>query len=307
MKVLLVEDQRTVRLCMKKIIDTLGYEVEMAANGLEGLEVYERFHPDLVITDICMPEMDGVTMLEKIRQKSAEVIVITVTGMGSEDLAVNAFRRGANNYLNKPVKREDLLALLRKYEQILYERSTTREIQALMQEHYIKLQLENRLKQSSQVATFLAEQLGPLLPDTERLDIILGLDELICNAIEHGNLEITNEEKQAALAEPEGLVRLYRQRLENPRLAARRVTVEFRQDQQHGCAWTIADEGQGFDWRDVPSPLEKKQRLKKNGRGIFLSRMMFDAVEYQGKGNVVCARRDLSKTKPPPGEIPDEH
>ena len=106
------------------------------------------------------------------------------------------------------------------------------------------------------------------------------------NSIEHGNLGITSEQKGAALGAPDGLAELTRRRLAQSDLAAKRVTVHFRMDAR-ACEWVIVDEGAGFDWRVVPDATEGEALYASHGRGIILSRLYFDSVEYQGLGNVV--------------------
>ena len=88
--------------------------------------------------------------------------------------------------------------------------------------------------------------------------------------------------------------RLYQTRLAEAERAARRVTVEF---QFNGTffEWLISDEGEGFDWNAIPNPLEENRILNSCGRGIFLSRLIFDEMEYQGKGNAVRIRKYLKK------------
>ena len=60
---------------------------------------------------------------------------------------------------------------------------------------------------------------------------------------------------------------------------------------QHGCEWVIIDEGDGFDWKSLPNPLNPENLAQPSGRGIFLARMQFDEVEFLGKGNRVRARK----------------
>jgi len=82
--------------------------------------------------------------------------------------------------------------------------------------------------------------------------------------------------------------------LKDPNLAARRVQVEFTMDKD-SCTWTISDEGNGFDWKNLPNPLSPENLDNPNGRGIFLARLHIDEVEFQGKGNKVRVMKKLPK------------
>ncbi|HBA85228.1 MAG TPA: hypothetical protein DCZ95_14160 [Verrucomicrobia bacterium] len=294
MKILLVEDEPSVLDVMKKVMEKHGHVVFTAADGHRALKVFDTAEPDLVITDIQMPAMDGLTLLSEVREKNHEVIVVVMTGDESAATAVEALRRGANNYLWKPINIADLLSLLHRYESIVNERVIGREIQKSIVFRSLTLSLENRLNFSTEYARFLVQEIEDLLPDKERRDIILGLDELLMNAMEHGNLGITYEEKNAALTEVSGLKQLYEQRLTEPKRIDRRVVVEFKFNGAF-FEWLITDEGEGFDWNAIPNPLEENRILNSCGRGIFLSRLIFDEMEYLGRGNAVRARKFVKK------------
>jgi DNA-binding response OmpR family regulator len=297
-KILLVEDEPSVLDVMKRVMEKHSHEVVTAPDGIHALQIFDTAQPDLLITDIQMPTMDGLTLLSEVREKNRDVIVVVMTGDESANTAVEALRRGANNYLWKPINITDLLSLLHRYESIVNERVIGREIQKSIVFRTLTLSLENHLNFSTEYARFLVEETKELLPEKERRDITLGLDELLMNAMEHGNLGITYEEKNASLADIGGLRTLYEKRLADPVRAARRVCVEF---QFNGTffEWVISDEGEGFDWSAIPNPLEENRILNSCGRGIFLSRLIFDEMEYLGKGNVVRVRKYLKK----PGDV----
>ncbi|MFH0879707.1 MAG: response regulator [Lentisphaerota bacterium] len=287
MKVLIVDDEPAVLEYMKRVVREEGHEVYSSSDGRAALEMFSMVSPDMVFSDVQMPNMDGLELLREIRRNNPEAVVIITTGAGSETFAVEALRLGANNYLSKPARYQELVALIKKYDHIISERAVGREIEHLVVRRHLTLKIDNRLRLTTRVATFLVDEAGDLLPEEIRLDISLGLDELLTNAMEHGNLGITFEEKEAALSSENGMSKIYDARLADPSMAGRKVTVEFNSDGSGFFEWLITDEGTGFDWRAVPTPLEEGRLESPCGRGIFLSRMIFDDVEYKGKGNVV--------------------
>jgi DNA-binding NtrC family response regulator len=110
MKILVVDDEVPIREMIKKGLSQMGgFNVETAHNGLEAIERIEKDIFDLVLTDLKMPEMDGLELLKNIKGIRPEVMVILMTAYGSIETAVEAMRMGANDYITKPINFDDLL------------------------------------------------------------------------------------------------------------------------------------------------------------------------------------------------------
>ena len=109
--VLFVEDEELLRAIYERILDKFVTKLYVAENGKEGLELYEKHRPDLIITDIMMPELDGFGFMEGLRGIPAarEVPVIVITAYGSVDRAVEAMKTGAVDFLEKPFDEAVLL------------------------------------------------------------------------------------------------------------------------------------------------------------------------------------------------------
>jgi two-component system chemotaxis response regulator CheY len=110
--VLVIDDASLVRLYYRSILEGAGYQVEEALNGLEALEKLLSMTVDLLIVDVNMPQMDGLTFLDLLRQKERPVSCIPALVTSTESQAVDlaaARRAGANYYLVKPIDRETLL------------------------------------------------------------------------------------------------------------------------------------------------------------------------------------------------------
>ena len=112
--ILIVEDEKNTREGLRKFLESQDYDVLTAENGEEALRKIERERPDLVLTDIRMPGMDGVALLEKIKVKFPEISVILLTAYGTVENAVKAIKLGAFHYLTKPVNLEELELLIKK-------------------------------------------------------------------------------------------------------------------------------------------------------------------------------------------------
>ncbi|MDP6580317.1 MAG: response regulator [Vicinamibacterales bacterium] len=286
MKVLIVDDDSSSRTLLKNLVEEQGYPAAVAPDGRQGLETFRHLHPDIVFSDMRMPEMDGLELLEAIRQEDESAIFVLVTGFGCEEYAVQALRNGADDYIHKPIFDTDFVPLVKKLADRVKGRSSEREVRAMFAQRTLTLELDNTLDRVPIIAGQLLEETGGTIPRDERGGVRIGLIELLMNAIEHGNLGITYEQKEAALRRRDGLAELTGRRLAQPDLAARRVTVYFRMDAKT-CEWVIADEGAGFDWLAVPEATTGKAIYASHGRGIMLSLLYFDSVEYEGLGNVV--------------------
>jgi DNA-binding NtrC family response regulator len=127
-KVLVVDDEPTEREGLARLVGQWGYEVETAASGEEALSLVESHHPAVVLTDLVLPEMDGLTLLQKLKETGRPPIVLLVTGHGTVESAVEAMRHGAFDYLTKPVDATRLQVLL---EKSIEQESLSREVSFL--------------------------------------------------------------------------------------------------------------------------------------------------------------------------------
>jgi DNA-binding NtrC family response regulator len=127
-KVLVVDDEAAERDGLARLVGQWGYEVETAGSGEEALTLVESQHPAVVVTDLVLPEMDGLALLEKLKETGRPPIVLLVTGQGTVETAVEAMRRGALDYLTKPVDTTRLQVLL---EKSIEQESLSREVNFL--------------------------------------------------------------------------------------------------------------------------------------------------------------------------------
>jgi two-component system NtrC family sensor kinase len=118
-KLLLIDDEPDILRVLGISLKADGYEVIPALNGAEGLEAFAAHRPSIVITDIKMPGMDGIEVLEKIKELDPDTEVIIITGHGDIDNAIESLKYGASDFINKPVRDEALsIALARAKEKL---------------------------------------------------------------------------------------------------------------------------------------------------------------------------------------------
>ena len=102
-RVLVVDDEVNARNALAELLRDEGYHTEVAADGAQALRMLESSEPDVVLTDLKMPVMDGLTLLEQGRPLAPHAAFVVMTAFGSIDTAVQAIQRGAENYLTKPL------------------------------------------------------------------------------------------------------------------------------------------------------------------------------------------------------------
>lgn len=109
LNILIVDDSLIIRKNLKKYIASLGHNfIGEATTGLQAIEACKALKPDLITMDITMPDMDGVTAVEKIKEFDPDVNVIMITSHGQEDMIVSSLKAGAKGYILKPVSEEKL-------------------------------------------------------------------------------------------------------------------------------------------------------------------------------------------------------
>jgi DNA-binding response OmpR family regulator len=110
--ILVVDDDKSILRTFTRILQKSGYEIDVAETGKEAIEKSGKEHYDLALIDIRLPDMDGTDLLNKVQKTMHETVKIMITGFPSLETGVKALDEGADAYLVKPVKPEELLALI---------------------------------------------------------------------------------------------------------------------------------------------------------------------------------------------------
>lgn len=112
--ILIVDDEENTRLGLSKLLSQEGYVIDLAANGREALELMRRQRVNLVISDINMPDMNGIGFLREVSRRFPSTSVIMITAYGGVETYLEAMNLGALEYLHKPVRLDELRSVMKK-------------------------------------------------------------------------------------------------------------------------------------------------------------------------------------------------
>lgn len=286
MRVLFVGSDSELVATGQALADDAGYELFKARSADEASRHLPTVAPHVMVVE--HPDADGrgaLQALADMRRLHPHSYAVMVVHRGAEDRALEALRAGACNYLHKPVHSRLLSHILARLAEKVERHEKRQSICRHLQLHHVRLWLPTDVNLVGAAADYITELAAGLLPDIDEGNIQLGLEEMIRNAMEHGNLEVGFETKAEALAEFR-LLDLIAERARDPRLGGRHVLVEVRFEggTMHAA---IEDEGPGFDYTNCWDPLSEEGLAQLNGRGIFLTRAFFDEISYKGRGNRV--------------------
>jgi CheY-like chemotaxis protein len=293
--ILVVDDALVERLLVEGLLrKNPNYRVESAENGKEALTKIAASLPDLVVTDLIMPEMDGLELVRTVRRRHPDIPVILMTAFGDESTAVEALEAGAASYVPKTEKAERLMATVdRVMEQAAADRSRQRLAQCVLEYHSrFALQNDHRLIRAlaGQIQQVMA---GMGFTDTvERIRVCEAFEEALLNAMYHGNLEVGREELAAVRNELDDhlLDRLIQERCRERHIRDRRILVVVDVTAQE-ARFVIRDEGRGFNAMFAMAE-EPSDRIKRpRHRGMTLIRSLMDDVRYNKAGNELVLRK----------------
>jgi len=288
-KILAVDDEQFNLDIMKRYMSKAGYRVILAEDGLVALRVLEE-HPDtgIIVLDRMMPNMDGMEFLHRIKSSPIfrDIPVIMQTAAAASEQVLQGIHAGVYYYLTKPYDDVMLLAIVKAAlrdaqakKEMKEEVRRQRRMLGLMEESIFRFRT---LEDAKTLAYYIAN----CFPAPEK--VVFGLNELLINAIEHGNLGITYAEK-TKLVLSGGWMEEVERRLAAPENREKAARLTFRATKD-AIAVNIKDQGKGFDWNKYVE-LSPDRATDPHGRGIAASRLMsFHSLEYLGAGNEVMCK-----------------
>jgi two-component system, OmpR family, response regulator len=266
-RVLIVDDDPDIHQFLHVAFKDHGYHLESAFNGREGLTRIESDDWDLVISDVIMPEMDGLEMLDRVHKLRPELPVVVMTVDSTAQKIVTAIRDHAFAWLQKPFTKDAVVDLVKV---AVAEPSLEGDIEVISAApRWLELRLRCDMKTAWRALHFLREMDHGLLPEAERENVALAFREVLFNAVEHGGGN-------------------------NPNVY---VTVTYTRADK-ALLFRVRDPGPGFSFENLRhaaagnsgSPMEHATTraalgMRPGGFGILLIRNLVDELIYNEKGN----------------------
>ena len=251
-RILVVDNNDELRALLEQVLGRLGHDVVVTGEREKALARDDLDQFDLVISDLSEAEVNGQPIGDLQRKHLVTPITPPQSGI------IKAFKMGAANFLRQPYNREELREIV---EQTLsYKLRYVDDPELLPHVHEkIEFELPSDLALMNGVLEYLQERVSKLgLIKPERSNLFIALDEAFVNAVKHGNKN-----------DPTKLLR---------------ITAEL---SPREASFTVEDEGEGFDIREIPDPCDPANLFRTSGRGVLLIYNIMDEVEYNAQGNRV--------------------
>jgi two-component system, OmpR family, response regulator len=276
-RILVVDDDPDTLALLRSILIPRGYTIHTAEDGLQALACLELTHYDLVLTDVCMPGMDGLELLQHIQRRFPHTRVVVLTAHTNAETVVRSLKDKAFSYFSKPFSSGAIAEMVA---QALDWDAWRDDIEILSaRPDWVALQLRCRLELADRLVQFFRELNVGIGPEQQER-VATAFRELLVNAIEHGGHLDPQEKIQVSY------MRLSR-----------------------AIIYCIRDPGNGFSFKDLPhaaisntpdaplghSELREQMGMRPGGFGIFLTRKMADEVLYNEKGNEVMLVKYLKE------------
>jgi CheY-like chemotaxis protein/anti-sigma regulatory factor (Ser/Thr protein kinase) len=275
-RILIVDDDPDVHPLLWAALEMPHRQIESAYDGLAGLERIEAAEYDLVLTDVNMPGMDGLTLLERIRAVRPQTKVVVMTVANTPENIVHAIRKQAFSYFSKPFTIQAVAELV---DRALGSDVSEDDIEVLSaRPNWLELRLRCKMETADRILQFFRE-MGMDLPAAEQQNIAAAFREILLNAMEHG-----------AGYDP-----------------GKKVTITYVRAAR-AIFYYVRDPGKGFSFErlthaavsnPIGAPLEhtevrQQQGLRPGGFGILMTRQLVDEMIYNEAGNEVLLIKYLS-------------
>jgi CheY-like chemotaxis protein/anti-sigma regulatory factor (Ser/Thr protein kinase) len=290
--ILVADDSETDRKLIEGLLrPKLDWIVQFAENGSQAFDMIGEIFPDVVVTDLQMPEMDGIQLCAEAKVEYPDVPIVLITGKGSEELAVEALDAGAASYVPKSALANSLLETVEQVLSIAKHKRTKSQLMRYATNTRYQFNIKNDQSLVAPLIDFVSSAMERLqLGDkAEQRHVSVAIEEALLNAIYHGNLELDGpsvQDARRALHDGE-IAEIVHERSQQSPYEERRVRIAF-EVTRNRIDIVVRDDGKGFD---NPSRFieatDVEQLSGAGGRGLALIRNFMDEVEFSDTGNEI--------------------
>lgn len=280
-------DLRLVRGILEK---DSSLTVQCSPSGAEALQRMHESRPELVLTDMQMPDMNGLELVVTTRLQYPDVPVVLMTAHGSESLAVEALEQGAASYVPKSRLAEKLLDTVDDVLTCTRAQQKNQQLISCMTRAQLTFELDNDIALIDPLVETIQETVSGmgLCDFNGRVRLGVALKEALLNAIFRGNLEWDRDEVRNVRErlQPGKQPDRLKERASDPRYRGRKVYVDAKITRQE-AVFVIGDDGPGFDLSTVPDPRDPGSLDTERGRGLWLIKSFMDEIRFNPRGNEI--------------------
>ena len=296
-KVLLVEDSPTQAVEMRMLLEEGSHEVRHASNGRVALDVLANEMLDVVVTDLEMPEVNGLELVETMRMDFSHIPAILVTARGSEELAAQALQKGAAGYVPKNHLQALLNDTIMDVLGVIRTDASFAKLISTLKKNVFAFELPNDPDLISPLVGLLMQVVGgmELLGGMEMVRLGVAIEHALVNAMYRGNLQLgpsVTPTNRAIIFDGATSDLIERRKIEEP-YKDRKVFVEAIA-QHDEIKIIIRDEGNGFDQSKVPDVVDPDVLDSESGQGLVLMKSFADQLSFNDIGNEVTMIKKCS-------------
>ncbi len=297
-QILVVDDSAVERRLVGGLLENEGYyKLEFANDGRAALEVIADRPIDLLVTDLQMPDVDGLQLVRELGLRGSDLPIILMTAHGSESVAIEALRAGAAGYVPKDQLADSLVDSIERVLAITNTSKTTNKLADCLNDTQLEFVLENDPSLIEPLVHLVQEDIRGVgfKNGATRLQLAIALEHALLNAMYRGNLEVTATDMEVA-RESQVLGRdtdPVQQRRAEPPYCDRRLYVNI-SIAANEIRFVVKDDGPGFDVEKLANPSPETVAQSGRGRGILLMRTFMDDVCYNDAGNEVTLVKSAS-------------
>ena len=294
-RLLVVDDSQTQLELIRAMLEDEPYDLLTAEDGKVALDMIAEQEPDIVVTDMLMPNVDGLELIKQLRQTKPQIPVILISSTGSEQISVEALRIGATAFLPKSQIHDELVGTIEHALELVETDYSYSNLIDRLDYHEFQFSLENDPSVIGPVVNLMQQMAAGMQPmdDVTRSRIGSAVEQALHNAMFRGNLALSRDEQLAdEEIEVDGETSLVDKRRKETPYSNRKILFRAKLAKQ-SLEFTVQDEGEGFDASQQPASRDLENVSIDGGRGLVLINTFMDAVRFNDRGNEINMTKKL--------------